>query len=95
MGANIKYAMQGSGSASIAGTTSTQTTTTLTGVGFDLGAKAKVDAIPMMPLAVALVLKDLGSTLSGITSAQTQRLAPGLYFARPRGSEAARVVVLR
>lgn len=77
IGANIKYILQGSGTAVVAGATSSTTTMTYTGMGYDIGLQTKVGAIPMIPsLDVALVLKDLGETLNGNMSTTSKTINP-------------------
>ncbi len=84
VGANIKAVnlFNSSGTVTVAGGTQTKvnTNTTYTGVAFDLGMQANLDAIPMMPLSVGIVMKDLGANLNGKTETSTQvgSLAPSI-----------------
>ncbi len=75
-GANVKYIVAGAGTATVLGASSTTVGTTRSGFGFDLGAQANVDAIPMVPLSVGVVLKDIGATLRGNTSTLSKVIDP-------------------
>ena len=65
IGANLKYLnkIDAAGNVAIGGVTNT--IDTYTGTAFDLGVQANIDAIPMMPLKGALVIKDIAANLSG------------------------------
>lgn len=76
VGANAKYVMSGVAGALVAGATSTTMTYNYTGMGFDLGAQAKMNAIPTVPLSVGIVLKDIGETLSGKLATTTKTINP-------------------
>lgn len=67
IGANLKTATSVFSTGTIAVGAVTNNVTTLSGVGLDLGAKGNIDAIPMMPLKAALVIKNIGLTMSGKT----------------------------
>ncbi|OGC11816.1 hypothetical protein A3K48_04925 [candidate division WOR-1 bacterium RIFOXYA12_FULL_52_29] len=75
LGANIKYV--GAAAATVAANlnASTNSVTNYSGTGFDLGAKAKIDTFAI-PFSVAVVIKDLGETLSGTTKATTSTYDP-------------------
>ncbi len=75
-GANIKYIVAGAGTATVLGASSTTIGTARSGFGFDLGAQAKVDAIPTVPLSVGVVLKDIGATLRGNTNTISKTVDP-------------------
>lgn len=68
IGANIKSAnaimASSTGAAAGLGFSSADNIMTYSGVGFDLGAKASLD-IPVVPVSVAVVFKDISETLKG------------------------------
>lgn len=65
LGANVKYIISAYGSSNVTGSTANTTGLFYQGMGFDIGAIGKVDVIPMMPLSVGVVMKNLGTTLKG------------------------------
>jgi hypothetical protein len=71
LGANIKSAnaIAVANTIAVVGATPTGagSATTLSGIGFDLGAKAQLENLPI-PLSVAIVMKDIGETLKGNTT---------------------------
>lgn len=75
-GVNAKYIVAAYGSANVSGATSTTNALTYSGIGFDLGVQGKVDAIPMTPLSVGVVMKNIGATLRGTTQTLTKTIDP-------------------
>ncbi|MBU1866866.1 MAG: hypothetical protein KKD13_00110 [Candidatus Margulisbacteria bacterium] len=75
LGANIKYVGAGAATVGASLNSGTNSVTTYTGTGFDLGAKAKIDTLAI-PFSVAVVIKDLGESLSGTTKASTSTYDP-------------------
>lgn len=65
LGANIKSVNFINGYSIVtSATSSTDQVTNLSGIGFDIGAKASIDTL-VIPLSVAIVMKDIGETLKG------------------------------
>ncbi|MEE8638060.1 MAG: hypothetical protein V3T21_03345 [Candidatus Margulisiibacteriota bacterium] len=76
LGANIKSVNSISGSSTVnSNTSSTDLVTTLSGIGFDIGAKASIDTL-VIPLSIAIVMKDIGETLKGKTKTITTTYDP-------------------
>jgi hypothetical protein len=70
LGANVKSANRMAVSNTVAGLAGTGTVTSYSGLGFDIGAKAQVENLPI-PLSVGLVMKDISSTLKGKVKTNT------------------------
>lgn len=75
LGLNVKYIGSVLANSGAALNLASNSITNLSGTGFDIGAKAKIDTFAI-PFSAAIVIKDLGASLSGKTKSNTTTYNP-------------------